>query len=103
MNITEIVPKNNYLLYIEADDGQAGLFDVAPYLESEAFAPLKDPGEFERIHNGNYFIEWECGADLSADTIETRWTPMTQPVSENETIHPVTVVTAFFDSKAKIS
>ena len=20
-----------------------------------------------------YFIEWKCGADLSGDTIETRW------------------------------
>jgi len=76
MNIIEIVPKKNYLLYVKADDGQTGLFDVAPYLESEAFAPLKNRSEFERIHNGKYFIEWECGADLSADTIEARWIPM---------------------------
>ena len=73
MNIVEIFPKENHLLYIKADDGQAGLFDVTPYLESEAFAPLKDRKEFERIHNGRYFVEWECGADLSADTIQARW------------------------------
>jgi len=24
-------------------------------------------------HDGGYFIEWEGGADLSADTIEARW------------------------------
>lgn len=75
MNIAEIVPKENYILYIKADDGQIGLFDVKPYLESEAFEPLKDRSEFERIHNGRYYIEWECGADLSADTIEARWRP----------------------------
>ena len=57
MNIVEIIPKENYILYIMADNGQAGLFDVQPYLESEAFAPLKEKGKFERIHNGNYFIE----------------------------------------------
>ena len=73
MNIVEIIPKENYILYIMADNGQTGLFDVRPYLESEAFAPLKEKGEFERIHNGNYFIEWECGADLSAETIQARW------------------------------
>ena len=28
------------------------------------------------IYNGKYFIEWECGADLSADTIEARWDTM---------------------------
>ncbi|VAW49350.1 hypothetical protein MNBD_GAMMA03-1119, partial [hydrothermal vent metagenome] len=26
-----------------------------------------------KIHNGKYFIEWDCGADLSADTIESEW------------------------------
>jgi len=73
MNIVEIIPKENYMLYVKTEDGKAGLFDVRPYLESEAFAPLKDKGEFERIHNGKYFIEWDCGADLSADTIQTLW------------------------------
>ena len=75
MNITEIVPKEDYMLYITSDEGRAGLFDVKPYLESEAFAPLKDRREFERIHNGRYFIEWDCGADLSADTVQARWKP----------------------------
>lgn len=73
MNIVEIIPRDNYVLYIKSEDGKAGLFDVKPYLESEAFTPLKDRPEFERIHNGKYFIEWDCGADLSADTIQARW------------------------------
>lgn len=73
MKIVEIIPKENYILYIRADDGKVGLFDVKPYLESEAFAPLKEKNEFDRIHNGRYFVEWECGADLSMDTIQTRW------------------------------
>lgn len=75
MNIAEVVPKDNYMLYIKSDDGQTGQFDVKPYLESEAFAPLKDTSEFVRIHNGKYFVEWDCGADLSADTIQARWKP----------------------------
>jgi hypothetical protein len=65
MNITEVFPRDNNVLYIKTEDGQAGLFDVTPYLESEAFAPLKNRNEFERVHNGKYFIEWDCGADLS--------------------------------------
>lgn len=81
MNIAEVVPKDNYMLYIKSDDGQTGQFDVKPYLESEAFAPLKDISEFVRIHNGKYFVEWDCGADLSADTIQARW----EPTSEQDT------------------
>jgi len=73
MNIEEIVPKDNYVLYIKTEDGKTGLFDIKLCLESEAFAPLKDRNEFKRIRNGKYFIEWDCGTDLSADTIQARW------------------------------
>ena len=73
MNIAEIIPKDNYMLYIKSEDGMTGLFDVKPYLDSEVFTPLKEKCEFERIHNGKYFIEWDCGADLSVDTIQARW------------------------------
>jgi hypothetical protein len=78
MNIAEVVPRAGHMLLIRADDGQQGVFDVTPYLESEAFSALKDPGQFVRVHNGKYFIEWDCGADLSADTIEARWKPVTE-------------------------
>jgi hypothetical protein len=76
VNIAKIVPKENHLLYVKSDDGQAGLFDMTPFLESEGFEPLKSREEFERIRNGRYFVEWACGADLSADTIEARWRPL---------------------------
>ena len=76
MRITQVLPRQGHVLYVEAEDGHAGLFDVTPYLESDAFAPLKDPGEFERVRSGGYFVEWDCGADLSADTIQARWVPL---------------------------
>lgn len=82
MTITTVIPKENHLLYVETDDGQAGLFDVSPYLDTEAFAPLRERAQFERVHNGRYFVEWECGADLSVDTIKARWRAVDNPVSE---------------------
>jgi hypothetical protein len=85
MRIQEIVPKDDWLIHIRSDDGRVGLFDVKPYLESEAFAPLKNRNEFERVHNRGYYIEWECGADFSADTIEARWKPATKNAQQG---HP---------------
>ena len=73
MKIIEVNPYDNYILQIVADDGRIGTFDVNPYLKYEAFADLKNTNEFMRISNGGYFIEWDCGADLSADTIEAQW------------------------------
>lgn len=83
MNIAHVTPQEDFILRIVADDGRIGLFDVRPYLDSEAFSPLVDGREFEQVKNGGYFIEWRCGADLSADTIEARWKRVTESVSDN--------------------
>ena len=73
MRIADISPRPNQMLSIVADDGCIGNFDVSPYLEYEAFEALQDHAEFLKVFNGGYFVEWDCGADLSADTIEARW------------------------------
>lgn len=73
MTIQEITPHPNYTLRIVAQDGRVGVFDVAPYLQYEAFAALHNQDDFMHILNGGYFVEWACGADLSADTIESHW------------------------------
>ena len=73
MRIVELTPEANWVLSVVADDGRRGRFDVSPYLQFEAFHPLRDPLAFKRVSNGGYFVEWDCGADLSADSIEARW------------------------------
>ncbi len=80
MKIIQVIPQENHLLFITTDTGQTGFFDVSPYLNSEAFLQLKDRQEFESISNGGYFIEWRCGADLSADTILAKLQPVTNYV-----------------------
>lgn len=72
MNISKVIPIKNYTLQIVTEEGVEGTFDVKPYLDLDAFLPLKDYSEFTKISNGRYFIEWDCGADLSSDTIEAR-------------------------------
>ena len=70
MRIVDINPQPNWILSIVADDGRKGKFDVSPYLKFEAFEELRDIKEFMKVFNGGYYVEWDCGADLSADTIE---------------------------------
>jgi uncharacterized protein DUF2442 len=77
MKIVEVQVQPNCTLKIISDDGRIGNFDVTPYLKYEVFADLKNQDAFMQISNGGYFIEWECGADLSADTIEARWKILT--------------------------
>jgi hypothetical protein len=82
MRIAEIHPQPNWVLHIVSEDGLAGYFDVASYLEYEAFEDLRDPSEFLKVINGGYYVAWECGADLSADTIEARWQVASQVASQ---------------------
>jgi len=70
--IITVEPNNDFTLAIKTDDGKKGIFDVRPYLNLEAFQELKILSEFNKITNGKYYIEWACGADLSADTIEAK-------------------------------
>jgi len=78
MKITDIAVVDDGILQIVAEDGRTGLFDVRPYMESEAFRPLKNRTAFAQVLNGGYYVEWRCGADLSADTIEARWDEVTE-------------------------
>ena len=72
MRILEIKPKSDFTLQIRLDNGNEGVFDITPYLEYEAFLELKNIDSFKKVINGGYFVEWDCGADLSADTIEAQ-------------------------------
>jgi len=70
MNISSVSVFNSHTLSIQTEEGNNGLFDITPYLQYEAFNNLNNPDEFRKVRNGRYYIEWDCGADLSADTIE---------------------------------
>lgn len=72
MKIKNVIPLSNHTLRIESEEGRKGIFNVKPYLKYEVFEPLIEMEEFMKISNGGYFVEWECGADLSADTIEPK-------------------------------
>ncbi len=73
MKIVDLKAGADWQLVVTAEDGRVGSFDVSPFLIGPVFHPLRDRGEFLKFSNGGYFIEWACGADLSADTVEARW------------------------------
>lgn len=67
--ITTICANDDWTLDIAFNDGSKRRFDVKPLLAFEAFESLRNPKAFKAIRNGGYFVEWECEADLSADTL----------------------------------
>lgn len=72
MRTNKLDPNPDWTISLVTDDGQNAHFDIRPHLLFEAFSELKDINEFMKIKNGGYFVEWDCGADLSADSIEAK-------------------------------
>ena len=72
MIIKDVKANSDYTLQITSTTGVVRIFDAKPYLNLEAFAELKNSDSFKKVINGEYFIEWQCGADLSADSIEAK-------------------------------
>jgi len=75
MNILSLHAEPDWVLSVVAEDGRTGTFDVKSYLDLPVFQPLRDENEFRRVSSGRYYVEWACGADLSADTIEAHLVP----------------------------
>ena len=67
--IESVVAVEPSFLAVRMDDGARGVFDISPYLSLPVFVPLHDFENLKRVRNGGYFVEWDCGADLSADSI----------------------------------
>lgn len=53
MRIAEVTPQEDGSLFVVAEDGRSGVFDVRPYLESPAFRPLAAWEEFKFRKNKN--------------------------------------------------
>jgi hypothetical protein len=68
--IRDIQPLENYRLKCIFDDGTIKTADISIYLEGNAFKPLLEKEQFNKVKNHFYFIEWpEHELDLSADTL----------------------------------
>jgi len=73
MRIAELRIQPNWILTVVTEDGRVRQFDIGPYLQDEAFEELQNQSKFAKVINSGYFIKWDCGADLSAGTIDARW------------------------------
>ncbi len=67
--VVGLVAKDDWTLIVTFSAYVVKRFDVKPLLSCEAFSQLRDLAEFKRVRNGGYYVEWDSGADLSADTL----------------------------------
>lgn len=72
--VTSVRPLPGHRLLLEFDNGEARLFDLAPYLVRGVFRMLRDSADFERAKVVDGAVEWPGEIDLSHDTLYLRST-----------------------------
>jgi hypothetical protein len=71
-DIIEVIPHDNYQLYLKFEDGKEGIVGVNQLIEfTGIFAPLKDFNYFKSVKiNAEWgTIYWDNGADLDPDVL----------------------------------
>jgi len=64
-----VIPLEQYKLLITFDNNERRTFDVAPYLDDDFFAPLRDPLIFNSVKVSPISLEWTGGIDMCPDEL----------------------------------
>lgn len=60
---------DNYLLYIEFENGECKIFDMKKNLEFEFYKRLIDKKNFKNVKISGINIEWKTGEDIAPETL----------------------------------
>mgnify|MGYP000624352177 CR=1 FL=1 len=71
-SVKKVTAGNNYQLTIEFDNGETGILDMKPFLETGVFKKLKEPNAFKRVHVSFDTVEWDSGADLDPEFVYSK-------------------------------
>lgn len=63
-------------LKITLNDGRQGVLDMKPFMRSDFFKELAQPGYFAQVHLFFDGIGWPNGQDLGPDTIAAELQPL---------------------------
>jgi len=64
-----VKPLKNYRLLITFNNKEKRIFDVAPYLSDNFFAPLKSLSIFNSVKINPISLEWIGGIDMCPDEL----------------------------------
>ena len=67
--VKTVIALDNYLLDLEFDNGEQGIFSMLPYLNYPVFQPLKDKSFFKKARATMGFVSWDDEIDMSPDTL----------------------------------
>jgi len=65
----KVIPKDDYILDVEFDNGERKEFDVKPYIRGEWYGKLHDHNYFNAVETDGYTVVWPEGQDICPDEL----------------------------------
>jgi len=72
----DVTPLEQYRLLLTFDNKEQRIFDVAPYLGDNFFAPLRNTAIFNTVKINPLTVEWAGGIDMCPDELYYNSTPV---------------------------
>ena len=74
-DVVQVSVLGGHRLLVRLQDGTRGVFDVAPWLDVPAYAALREPGYFGRVHVAYGVLCWPNEEDFAPETVADRLVP----------------------------
>lgn len=79
IRVESVVALPGHRIELEFNDGNRGIYDVTPLLDSGLFRALQDDGLFSQVHVSFGVVAWNDDIDLSSERL---WTDC-EPIGED--------------------
>ncbi len=71
-SVKNVAADTHYQLTLEFDNGETGILDMKPFLDTGVFKKLKDLNAFKQVYVSFDTVEWASGADLDPEFVYTK-------------------------------
>jgi hypothetical protein len=71
-SVKEVIPRDDYTLFVVFDNGENGILDMKPILDFGIFQRIKSYETFRQVRVSFDTIEWDCGVDLDPEFIYSK-------------------------------
>jgi len=68
-SVKNVFVGEDFVLFIDFDNGEQGKLDMKPFLDFGVFQRLKDYNAFKRVRVAFDTIEWDSGVDLDPEFV----------------------------------
>jgi len=75
-DVKTVKPLPDYRIYVEAEDGRKGIFDLKPYLDHGVFRELRDVHYFNQVGILFGAVTWPHEQDIAPETLLAELVPL---------------------------